>query len=265
MALAPRSTSSAYVNNASSITVALPAGSVAGDLCILFAGHGYNVSGITAGWTTLDNSAGSNFNGATYVKTLVASDITAGNVTVNFGGAYYGWVALASFASPAGLVGVTAFLRDGSGAASRTITTGAAAAIGDYALYFGSDRANAAVTSSNGASLQSNTANEASGILAGLAVAAAGTLSNTFSYAGAPTGDYQAIVDVGPTARNTYRIYDAGVEVMVQPLVKAKVYDVGVEVMVKPLVNAKITNVGVEIMRSVAGATTRRRQTFVTG
>lgn len=188
-----------YVNNLATGTITLPTGSVAGDRIVVYAGHGYGITGIVpSGFTSLDNSAGSNYNGAVYTKVLTSGDITTGSVTVSFAGLYYGVVIAVTFVGGLTGVRVTTPLRDGSGAATRTVTTSGAPVAGDLVLYFGSARMNGAVTCNQGLTLQAGTpAAEGSGA-AFFGTAAGGAITAIFSYSGSSSGDYQAIVVLQP-------------------------------------------------------------------
>lgn len=205
MPIAVRGTGVQYVNNANTTSIALPAGAVAGDMCYVIGGHGFNVSSLVSSsatpWSQIDNLAGSGYNGATYAKVLEAADISAGAVTVNFGGAYYGSVVAVVFVGSAATVRTFVDQRSGAGVTTRTLTTDASPQVGDYAIYFGAGRGNTAVTSPNGGALQSQSAFESSSVLAGGLLAGAGSISNAFGFAVAPAGgDYEIILVVKPVA-----------------------------------------------------------------
>lgn len=199
MALVLRETSLSYVNNVAAANLALPAGSLAGELCILFIAHGWEVTSVPSGWQTLNISNGPNVNGAVYVKTLEAADITAGSIAVTFAGAYYGILAAATLTNGAA-IRASAFGRNSTGATSRTITTASAASVGDYALYFAMGRANQTVNTADGAALRTHSGANASGVLRGGLLAAAGVEGATFTFSSTPTGDFEAIVVVSETA-----------------------------------------------------------------
>jgi hypothetical protein len=198
VAIAVRASSLLYVNNAISGNVAVPAGAVAGDICYVMAGHGFAVSSVVspgaAGWSQISNLTGGNYNGACYAKVLEAADIAAGTITVNFTGAYYGSIAALAFVGAAATVRTFVEQRSGAGVTTRTLTTDASPQVGDYAVYFGSGRGNTAVTSANGAALQSQSALESSSVLTGGVLAAAGSFGNAFNFAVAPNGDYEIVL-----------------------------------------------------------------------
>jgi hypothetical protein len=201
-----RGTSLAYTGNVSTYTLALPAGAAAGDICYVLAGHGFAISSVASGgsgttaWTQIDNLAGSNYNGATYAKVLDAADVSSGSVTVNFGGSYYGTIALVVFVGSAATIRTFVDQRSGVGVTSRTLTTDTSPQINDYAAYFGAGRGNTAVASANGTLLQSNSNLESSSVLAGGLLAAAGSFSNAFTFGAAPSGDYEIILVVKPVS-----------------------------------------------------------------
>jgi hypothetical protein len=196
VAIAVRNSSIVYVNNASSVVYTLPAGSAAGDACFVFVEHGFAVTA-PAGWQTWDNSAGSNVNGATFWKKLVAADITAGNITINFAGTYYGIVAGISFVGSVVPRSAGVFQRNSSGAGPRSLTE-PNATNGDYAIHFSGMRLNGTITSSRGASLQSSSNLNASGILYGELLAATSSITETFTFSATPAGDYDAVLVVKP-------------------------------------------------------------------
>lgn len=196
MTIAVRATRIGYVNG-TSISILLPAGTIAGDVCYVFAGHGYNITNVVSGstnWNTLDNSSGPNFNGAIYGKKTDVSDINAGSVTVSFAGSYLGAVALITFVGSSASPRSSIVSRSSTGVTSRTLTTDATPVSGDYAIYFGSGRFNGTVTSGSGAALETTSNSEASAVLTGGLLGASGSFSDVFSFTSAPNGDYDAIL-----------------------------------------------------------------------
>lgn len=187
----------AYVNNASSGTLALPSGSISGDLMILYAGHGWGAS-TPSGWTSLNNLTGSNFNGALFSKVLSTGDITTGSVTVGFAGTYYGVLTGITMVGATSGVRNTAATRNGSGTSTRTVTTGASPVAGDFALMFGAGRGNGTVTCDLGSALQTTSNSEGSGVCKVGVVDVSGAYTGTFSFSGTFSGDYQGIVTIAP-------------------------------------------------------------------
>jgi hypothetical protein len=205
VAIAVRGSSLLYVNNSISGTIAVPVGAVAGDICYIIAGHGFGLSSVSSagatGWALVEALSGGGYNGGSYAKVLEAADVSAGSITVNFTGAYYGSIVAVAFVGSAATIRTFVDQRSGGGALSRTLTTDASPQIGDYALFFGAGRANTAVTSSGGAVLQSQSAFESSSVFAGVLLAAAGAVSNTFNYAVAPgSGEFQVVLILKPVS-----------------------------------------------------------------
>jgi hypothetical protein len=194
--LTVRGSRAVHVNNLSSTSFTLPAGSQAGDLCVISAGHGWNV-GTPTGWLSLSNLVGSNFNGATLQKILSPADITAGAVTITFGGVYYGAIGGIAFVGCTGGNRTFTTSRNSAGASPRTLTTDSTPVSGDYGIYFGSERASTAtVTVDQGSSLQTVSASNASAALYGGARGSSGAVTANFTYSPTGSGDYQSIVIV---------------------------------------------------------------------
>ena len=76
----------AHTTTGASQAMALPAGTVAGDLAVLAVFGGNGVSGITniTGWTSYLTGTGGHWNTQVYTKILTSGDITAASVTVSF-------------------------------------------------------------------------------------------------------------------------------------------------------------------------------------
>ncbi len=191
-----RATRKQYVNNASSAVFTFPTGSAAGDLCVIFAGHGYGTT-TPAGWTELDNRQGSNFNGACFYKFLTSGDISTGSVTISFAGTYYGHVAGVTMTGGSYPVRAYGGGRNSAGASTRTISTAQTWPVsGDLALYFGAARVNASCSTATGTSLQTDAQANSSMALSDELLSSGGTASETFNFGGSPSGDYEAIVIV---------------------------------------------------------------------
>jgi hypothetical protein len=196
--IAVRGSRISYVNNASSIAFSFPASSAAGDLCVICTEHGFQANAPT-GWMTYNASTGTNINGSVFAKILTAADISAGTVTITFGGGYYGVVGAVSFVGCAGGVRTVAATRNSTGATSRTVTTDATPQSGDYVIYFGSTRGNITCTVNQGSSLQTSSNANASGCVYGGSLGSSGAVSADFAYSSAGTGDFQAIIAVAPS------------------------------------------------------------------
>jgi hypothetical protein len=264
MAIAVRAVSFGYVNNTNTKTVALPAGTAAGDTLVVFGVHGYQVNTPTGFDASLSTNVG-NYNGGTYMKVPVtAADVTAGSVTVTFAGSYYGHVIIVAFTGA--ILGVSAKIQGSSagGAASRTLTTGTQPLVGDYVLYLGAGRVNAAITSSAGSVALANDAqNQSSFVLTGDLVTVAGAQSSTFSYPTIPTGEYQAIFVISEVNGPFAQVMDDYVEVLQGGAGSAQVMDVYTEVVRNGNPSAQMMDVGVEVLRTLT-TVLRRRINFIT-
>jgi hypothetical protein len=189
----------AFVNLTNTCTLPIPAGAVVNSPIVLYFGHSWQASGsVWSGIGTVRHSlAGSNYNGQTWTGIVDATDIARGTLTVNFAGNGYGIVAIVCLP---GLPGTHAFRdvggsRNGSGAASRTVTTGSSVVAGDLLVLFGSAWTATAATSSDLTStLQSSSNANGSGVVRYGIAASGGAQSGTVNYAGSPGGDYQALI-----------------------------------------------------------------------
>jgi len=201
--------SSITSSSASSYTLAFsactPAVPQAGDTAFLFVGGGYNASAAPAGWTTLDASVGSNWNGSVYAKTLTSGDISTGSVTVSMAGGFDTVLSLVVYQGAVNWRAATA-LRNGSGSTSVVLASASTVQAIDHVLLFGSNRANSTDTVDKGSlvtSVAGGTGGNASGVVNEYAPGAAGSFNATFSYPVAGSGNYQAtvpVVDGGNTA-----------------------------------------------------------------
>ena len=193
--------SGAQTFNSNTTTITLPAGTVAGDLAVVFVGHAYGANN-PSGWTQLDNQQGSNTNGATFAKVLTSGDITTGSVTVTFAGSYYGSIAIITLQGGTSVLFGLASVRANSGATSQTVFSSAYSS-GMAGIYFGHTRGDITVTCNQGTQLQqvSNSNSDSAS-----AVLCEGTPGNapfvsaaTFSFSASGNGLYCAILfDLGP-------------------------------------------------------------------
>lgn len=183
----------------SSLVLTLPAGCQAGDTCVLFTGHGFAPNGVS-GWDFMEQQAGSNWNGAYYIKELSAGDISTGSVTITYGGSFNGVRACIVFAGTPTCLKVFESSRNSTGATTRTITIGNDANIKatDYFIGFASGRGAVNVTCDSGSQLRQVNATNASGALYGGVMGADGGFTVNFFYSSAPTGDFQAVVVMSP-------------------------------------------------------------------
>jgi hypothetical protein len=180
----------------SSYTVNWPTGTAAGDLAVIAGGHGFGLNNPT-GWTVLDNSTGSNWNGAAWSRALTAADITTGHVTITTAGSFDGALAIITFVGSPGGIRATVAQRNGAGASSITLNTDGSPLTTDVMVYFGSNRAASTDTVSLGSNLQqANDGSAASACLFAGSPAAIGGVSPVFSYSAAGSGNYQAAIAV---------------------------------------------------------------------
>lgn len=177
-----------------SYTVSWPSGTVAGDRALIFCAHAYPANA-PAGWTTLDNSQGSNTNGAVFTRILSSADITAGSVAVTFAGSYNGVVAIVTLQG-SGTIRTTNPFRSSSGVSSFTLNTDGSPLTTDQMILFAANRGNSTNTISLGSALQTVSASEASGVLKNLNPASNGGISPVVSFSTAGSGYYAAAVAI---------------------------------------------------------------------
>src|SRR5690348_8305998 len=89
-------------SSASSYTVSFPAGTLAGDLAVLFAGHAWTVN-TPSGWTAQNALPAANFGGAVFSRVLTSGDISTGSVTVTTTGTFNGVLAIVTFVGNPGI------------------------------------------------------------------------------------------------------------------------------------------------------------------
>lgn len=83
--------------NAASVVIPWPAGTVVGDVVLIYWENGYPITAVPAGWTPihLGASSGNYTNQGCAAKIMTAADIAAGSVNVTAGGGFNGiWAAL---------------------------------------------------------------------------------------------------------------------------------------------------------------------------
>jgi hypothetical protein len=186
--------SALYVaSTGASRTVALPAGSQAGDCLYVFTGSSWGAN-LISGFTSVDNQTGANWSGRVQSKVLTADDITAGTVTVTFGGSHGNTILLVTLVGNPVLI-TLAGSRNSAGAATRTVATDSSPKTGYLAILFGSSRVSSGAGSITvGTALQaSQVTTDALGVANKHAAAADGVISADFNYSVAGAGDYQAI------------------------------------------------------------------------
>jgi len=185
--------------NGSSGALSFPAGCIVGDVAVLFFGGGYGADTPPTGWALVTNADGSNWNGAVYIRQLSQADIDAGTVTITPAGSYFFVAAMAVFEGSINYPIVFTSLRNGSGSVSVDLEASADTLAGDLVLLFGSARATANVTASNGSVLQSINSNTASATLNAYTVEADGAFNTTFGYSTAGSGNYQVAINIRDT------------------------------------------------------------------
>jgi hypothetical protein len=179
-------------SSAGSYDVSWPSGTVAGDTAVVCGGHAWAVNTPT-GWTTINSLAGSNFNGACFYKSLVASDISAGKVTVTTSGSFDGVVGIVVFQ---GMINIKTSIaqRNGTGSASINLSTDSSPRTTDTVIYFASNRASSTDTVTLGTQQQTvSIANVFGAIFTG-SPASDGVLNPTFNYSSAGSGNYQIAI-----------------------------------------------------------------------
>lgn len=182
--------------NGSSVNVAWPSGTQAGDLVIFLAETAFNSTN-PSGWTNLYIVTGTTANGIVSYKTLTSGDISTGFVTINASGSYFGIVCIVAWiGSPA--------VREGEGAQSAgvspSVTTSSAPIAGDVGLYLSGGRNNATITPGRGTVLQTSTASEQTGCIYAETLSASGAVTVSFNTANTGSGVMGAIVIVEDAA-----------------------------------------------------------------
>ena len=190
------------VSSASSYTVTWPAGTLAGDLGVIFTGSGFSIT-VPTGWTVIDSQVGANLNGVTFYRVLNSTDIATGNVVVAATGLFSSAVGIVTFVGvPQGIentnFGLRTFVSFRSAAATTSITLvtdGSPVITTDFAVYFGAHRGTGTDSVSLGANQrQANDGVVSACIFAGT-VASAGGISPVYTYPtyGASPGNYSIV------------------------------------------------------------------------
>lgn len=190
-----------YYINAASATLTLPPGTVAGDMVIITASHGYPLVPLY-GWTLLQQDTGTWWSGSVSYKVMTADDIAAGSVTINFENSFRGCASLVAYQNGASLV---------VDLVGRKTTTGASGTVASYSIpfdaktaktyvVFGGARANATVSFALATSVASGNASEASGALGLYDPGADGAVTEIISYSASGNGNYAVVVSVGVSA-----------------------------------------------------------------
>jgi hypothetical protein len=201
----PRGTGSAQAAPGdSSMSLAWPTGTIAGDRAIICAGAVDTIN-TPSGWTVNNNVGAAFWNGAVLSRVLTSGDITAGSVTIALsigGGAYRGGVAtITTFIGAPAIREVDYVLQNAT--TPVTVSTSGAVLTTDTALYFGSmyTGGGASTDTVNRGTLQQSVSNGGGGsaCLYTEFISAAGVNSAIFSYSAGTSYNYQAIVVVATT------------------------------------------------------------------
>lgn len=181
-----------HLSNVNSIT--LPVGTVVNDVVVILTSSDWQVSSIPTGWTQLDIQIGSNTNGAVYAKEMTSADITAGLVTLNYGGSNDGVIAAVTIEGPTvgGVQGITSYRGGGGGLSTLNVSSSLFSSSNLVLGFAGSQAAGSTNSFGLGTTLQSIAVNE-SGSISNLTVGKIG-YSDVVSFSNPGSGYYVAIV-----------------------------------------------------------------------
>lgn len=203
MATLRGATGAAY-QNASSSTLTLPSGTVAGDYCVAILGNVWSassLSGITSWSTQLTLDTWGN----TYylAKKLTSADITAGSVTANFSGTGPGYSAIATAScSVSYQVGYINHTNNSTGGVASNTFQNNTAKTGDIVIYLTTHRRDSTTPT---VSISRGSLGNESGFMGGAGnwgfsggiryetIASDGPISVTFTYDAAGQGDMAAV------------------------------------------------------------------------
>jgi hypothetical protein len=190
------------VASASSYTIAWPAGTLAGDLAIIFVSNGYDPL-LPSGWTQLYNSGtATTIYGLLAYRVLTSGDITAGSVAVTCVGTYDGVAAIVTFVGSPTIQQCLGDQQEPESFTSDASLTTAATGSGYTALYFGSGRSDGntpVATVSLGSSLQSANDLNFGACIYSSVLASSATVNPTFSFsANSALVDVVVIVETAP-------------------------------------------------------------------
>jgi len=188
-----------WVNNSNSVNVALPAGTVAGDLVVYAANNGWSVN-TPSGFTSLSSLPGSNTNGAASYKTLTAADIAAGFIVGTFSNSYFGAAGIMVFAgATVTLVTLGVDARNTGSTGTVPLVTPLSVNPRQTAVIYGGARGNGAVSFATATSA-GNVANvEGSAAMGYYTPTATAPYADTITFANDPSGNYGVIIVVTGT------------------------------------------------------------------
>jgi hypothetical protein len=186
-----------------SLTLALPSGSQAGDRLYVMTAAGWGTN-LISGYSSHDNRTGSNWSGRVQSKVLTSTDISTGTVTVTFAGSYAPMVWLVATVGDKALRSIAGSRASGSDGTVNTLTTDAAPVAGDHGLFFATARGSYTFTADRGVDVTGDVHTPAAndGTLHGFkeeALPASGAVSVTFTTtATISVGDYFAVLILQP-------------------------------------------------------------------
>lgn len=204
------SASSGSTTSVSSFAIPFPAGTVAGDMTIVFlSAMPVQTIAIPSGWTQLDQVSSGNEAAVVFYRVVTSGDISTGSVTVAFTSAAKFGYSIASF------IGATGGIRDFKSTYTNTLTSpytlsttqGTSVRLSDYSLYFGSNNSGFTGPGGNGPTCTQgvvlNSFNPGTGNNVGVSLYAArqsvaGGTTVTFDYStpGAGPAQYQALISL---------------------------------------------------------------------
>lgn len=189
---------SSQTANTTTITIAWPSGTVAGDAVFIFV-SAQNTITSPSGWTVVFNSGAASFwqDGAVFERVMTSGDISAGSVVITTAGT--GGIVAAIVAYVGALVGIQENPNNWNNATTAAVDTTTSGSVGssDQALIWGSARTSTSPTCSIGVLAQAvNNGSSAGGALYTYSPPG-GSFTATFSYSGySPSGYFQIIVIV---------------------------------------------------------------------
>ena len=191
-----RGSTAVWVNNANSIQVPLPAGSVLGDVCVYAANNGWVVF-VPSGFTQISSLTGSNTNGGAGYKILDATDIANGYVTGFFSNSYYGAAAVSVFdGTTVSGVSLSTDVRHSGSSTPVTTATPLPMSPSQTAVVYAGARGNGAVTFAS-AILDATVANnEGSCGIGHYTPGSSGVYNEISSFAADGGGNYVAVIIV---------------------------------------------------------------------
>lgn len=185
--------------------LSLPTGAAAGDVAIVSIANPNAVTN-TTGWVGT-GKAGANIAGYTQYRALVSADISAGFVSMTNDPSFPSIMSLVVIAGPSvSRIREQGDSQNGTGASSRTLTTGVGTATTDVGIFFSATRGGSSTSISPGTSAGTATSTFINGRLATDASLSSGANIITFNYSGS-SGDYQSFTIVNLALISTPKSY----------------------------------------------------------